>query len=536
MNSVPQALLVADTDETQAYVFESNKLPEIRGASNRLERLNERIGKLTAEVPHSDLIYAAGGSLLAQVPVAAAPQLVQQIERLYPQETGVATISADWRVIPSTYKRFGDLVRWAGHWLRRRKESKEPPPFYEALPQQTRCRSCQKRPADTTYLNDLTDWPICSICFAKRKTGDVWFSCFEGHLLRDKPLYQAYFQNAPSVDMPYTVDEIGQASLARPGYIALLYLDGDRVGQMLEKVGNKEDYRQLSEAIGEATRQAVFTTLARNLRPTKVRGSELRQESRQTPGAGEDIFIYPFEIITIGGDDLLLIVPAHLAIPVAIEIGEGFHQEMRQRGAAAGKAEWDDIAMSAGVIMADDHTPVQMLVKLAKELLQEAKKLGARAGAIDFHVLKSADMLDDRLDKVREQYPYTLKHRTKEGGDLSLLSRPYAYADMRRLWQGLQDVRAKGLATGQMQMLAESLLSGRAEATLFYHYQLKRHGGSGWTRQGYDALDGLLKEIAGLDDRNPYPWQAVRQGEVRFRTPLWDMAELYEFIERRDHG
>lgn len=533
MNSVSQALLAADTDETQAYVFESNKLPEIRGASRQLDLLNERIGQMVQACP-GDLIYAGGGSLLAEVPAAAAAQLVQQIERLYPQETGVATISADWRILPPSWTCFGDLVRWAGHWLRRRKESKAPPPFYETLPHQTRCRSCQKRPAETHYSVQLPDWPICHICFAKRETGGIWFSRFEGHLRRQPSLYQDYFHNAPHTnmpDMPHTVDEIGQACRARPGYMAVLYLDGDRVGQLLEKIQDKADYRQLSRDIDEATWQSVFTALAKHLRPAVVRGSDLRQEASRVSGAGEDVLIYPFEIITIGGDDLLLIVPADKAIPIALEIGQGFQSEMGKRGAAANKVEWGELTMSAGVILADDHTPVQMLVKLAKELLQEAKRSDHKEGSLDFHILKSADMLDDRVEKVREQYPYTLKYKIRGGWDLSLLSRPYSYPDMDRLWRGLHQIRGGGVATGQMQMLAESLLLGRAEATLFYHYQLKRHGGFSGSSLGYQALDQLLKTITGLDDRHPYPWQEWREGNVRYRTPLWDMAELYEFVD-----
>ncbi len=37
----PIVVFSADTDRTQAYVFESNKLPEIRGASRQLSELND---------------------------------------------------------------------------------------------------------------------------------------------------------------------------------------------------------------------------------------------------------------------------------------------------------------------------------------------------------------------------------------------------------------------------------------------------------------------------------------------------------------
>lgn len=47
MNGEPQrALLSADTDRTQDFVFESARLPEIRGASRQLDDLNAEIAEL----------------------------------------------------------------------------------------------------------------------------------------------------------------------------------------------------------------------------------------------------------------------------------------------------------------------------------------------------------------------------------------------------------------------------------------------------------------------------------------------------------
>ncbi len=142
-NGTRWALLTADTDRTQDYVFESAKLPEVRGASRQLDDLNAKIAEMVKS-KNGEVILADGGGLLAWVKPDVADDLVLQIEAAYPQKTTVATITADWREVatqmreqkgsPVSETSFGSLVRWAGTWLRRKKESRKSVPFVEALP------------------------------------------------------------------------------------------------------------------------------------------------------------------------------------------------------------------------------------------------------------------------------------------------------------------------------------------------------------------------------------------------------------------
>jgi hypothetical protein len=111
------ALLSADTDRTQSYVFQSSRLPEIRGASMQLDTLNHKgirelledtyhlitndiIPDETKNKPRGCVIYAGGGSLLAIVPPQIADDIVKDIEKLYPEQTGSATITAVSSPVP----------------------------------------------------------------------------------------------------------------------------------------------------------------------------------------------------------------------------------------------------------------------------------------------------------------------------------------------------------------------------------------------------------------------------------------------------
>jgi CRISPR-associated protein Cmr2 len=94
----PVTLLSADVDRVQDYVFESTRLPEIRGASMLVDEINRRepstwrppvktVGDLfQAEgLPPEAIIYSGGGSLLALLPdLPTAERIKSGIERLLP--------------------------------------------------------------------------------------------------------------------------------------------------------------------------------------------------------------------------------------------------------------------------------------------------------------------------------------------------------------------------------------------------------------------------------------------------------------------
>jgi len=552
------ALLAADTDRTQDYVFESVKLPEVRGASRQLDDKNEQIKELVGNRFHPDcVVYAGGGSLLALVPHLPADldDLRSLIEAKYPAEIGAATITVDWRPVTAEMVRqgypdggFGGLARWAGGWLRRRKEDKPPGPFYEVLSHAVRCRSCQIRPASPHV--SFEDWPLCEVCDSKRayEGRNAWFRRFQQFLdkhpeLRDERYYKGYdpFPRFPSPGeeekspprwLPQDLSELGQASRARKGYVGFIHLDGDGLGDLFYAFDTAKEYHDFSTRIEEAMKQAVMSALVTHLHPARVQASEARVQVREGPSPGEWVWIHPFEIITIGGDDVWLIVPGDKALPVAAAIAKNFRAAGLERPDNQGLC-----TLSGGVVIADDHNPVRVLRDLAKELAREAKRARKDAkaddgiGYIDFHVFKSADMLDRTLSRLRERYPYTLPAGAK---DLRLLARPYPADVLTALWDKLVELRTHGFPTSQMHLLAESLLRGRHESSLFYEYQRARD-----TKGHFDLLDAALAVAQKVDENHPIPWQKLDDDRYSYQTALWDIAELYDFVsitKERTHG
>lgn len=523
------SLLLADTDATQAYVFESNKLPEIRGASRILDELNRETARALIEDAGGVLIFAGGGSLMARVPQDRAAGLIHDIEQLYIQSTTVASISVDARPLPANFTQYNfgrEIVPWGMRWLRRRKESKAPPPFIESLPFQARCPSCQLRPANAVGEFRL---PLCTVCTSKWKTGGKqsggarWYELFN-QWLRENGQEEAYYISHPSadVDIPFSLSEIGGKSETRSGSIGFIYLDGDRIGDLLAQMQTEEAYQNLSKNLTDKMQAVVFEALAAELKPRAVEASELRSQM----GAGQtNVTIYPFEIIVIGGDDVLLITPADEALTIARRIGQAFGVKMTEVVQSLPQSETRAVTMSGGVVLANASTPVRLLRELADQLKKEAKKKG---GALDFQVLKSVDMVGSAISEIRSAPPYTLPEAGTQQRALRLLARPYAYADLEKLLQGVSDLKAAGFATSQMNLLAESLLRGRREATLFYLYQRARHKDQ--EKMAYGALEKLLGELQKPTAHDPLPWQALDDPDFSHQTALWDIAELYELV------
>ena len=154
------------------------------------------------------------------------------------------------------------------------------------------------------------------------------------------------------------------------GFIAFIYADGNNMGGYLEKIQSSAQYRQFSERVFVAMQKAAFKALA-NLKPIRIRDDNER-------------YIFPFEIISIGGDDLILIVPGDKAPKIAHEIGINFdaafmsravyemaecpdkaQRYQRQEWTNASNGQLPKFSMSLGFVVANEHTPIAFMEDLA---------------------------------------------------------------------------------------------------------------------------------------------------------------------------
>jgi len=580
-HNAPVAILSADTDKVQDYVFESARLPEIRGGSMLLQGLNEEVAGLVKQAVDPDcVIYAGGGSLLAVVPDDAdlLAELKLKIEASYPQRTGVATTTcitysttagelrdgygmatleavnalrqahpADWARIAVGYevhgqdgkppgevskedfkahRGFGQIVKLAGVELRRRKDSRLLAPFYEALPHAQRCHSCGKRPAARMYRLHEEPWPLCPPCALKIETRYAdrshWLDEYLAFLARHPDLESAYYDEygPDEVKIANDLGEIGQACASRSGYVGFIYADGDSVGRLLETRRTIAEFRRVSQTLKEVTENVVYQALAELVQPAEVKREQGKRKR-------EDVVVHPFEIITIGGDDVLLIVPGDVALPLATHICELFGKGMAGFQLPDGRA----VAMSAGVVIAESHNPVRALRDVAGQLLKRGAKRRAhdeRTAALDFLVLKSQSMLRRDIGDLRATYPIKLPGEGARGA-LRLTGAPYTLAEMKTLLLLLRRMRLAGFPTNQLQQLVETLHEGRQRGSLFFLYQQARLH----ERETGAILRALAKAWHFDEKKDPIPWNRTEgdpDADVAYISILPDLAELYDFV------
>ncbi len=550
-----RALLAVDTDRVQDYVYESARLPEVRGASALLDWLGEAVRHLLERRPGSvldtltdsdgnrlsldprehvtdlltgayvpepvrdrtravlgnlqallstagdiDVVFSAGGSLLAVVPYAQADAIGECLTRLYRDVTLVA--SATYAFVPYDDSQFQHCFRVLGRELRRKKD-REPqtvPAMYLPGARETRCSSCDLRVSIGQYVREWIPGdrsrPICAACRIKIQARNL-----PGMAAKLRDTAAAMGKDWADI-YPFAQDleEIGRrcapagASEGRD-YIAAIYMDGDGMGSRVEaEATSAGKLRQFSQNLGEAMGSAVLGTLVSLLPPQPRK--------------------WPFQVVYIGGDDLFLLVPADVALDVARGIADRF-------GGAI-----PSLTVSGGVVMCHPHYPIYFLHRMAKALCSSAKRSGGCR--VDFEILRSGAVANTDPAELRDRITAVAGGGTDRVERRSLTMRPYTWSDLDRLLDVYRDLRSADYPKGQLISMASEALKSRLEGSSLYVYQVARA-----QREERAALTRVSSELSASA---PPPWR-VRdlgaRGDVRrldYSTMLGDLVEMYGVV------
>jgi len=268
--------------------------------------------------------------------------------------------------------------------------------------------------------------------------------------------------------------------------MGVIYADGNNLGDWFQEADTFEEYRERSQSVIDAVHKAIEHALRKHC------------VSRS----------HTFEVILVGGDDVLLIVPASDALPVAHAICQSFEDEMGD----------GQRTMSAGVVIADHHTPVYFLRRLAKDLLKNAKQ-DARGSTIDFLVLKGQGTRS--AEQARE--------RTTLGPETLILNHgPYTLDDLQQLIDHVRLGKQSGFSRSQLHALRASLQQGRQASALTFLYQQARAGDKA------AAFLGTFAETWSDEAHETPPWREariLRGGAREYRTPWADLVDVWDFVE-----
>ena len=640
-------LVYGGATKIKQYVFESAKLPEIRGASAFLDRINlvdlpAFFGKGTRSITVSQwlkehypdlfdalipelIIYSTGGNILSFCPAEFIDELANAIEKRYTHET----LSANSCAVGDSFKllefRFGLLkepinqtfwlnqyrqnannpiieasfgtldsqnetelqknfknrksfnqltTKLASMFNRRRsgnKTQKRPnrryPPMFETHPYLIRDGSDRRssiaqigKHSNQLHFSESSIRKHIIGQIAKREVSQnslppwfnqlklqwqprgitikSWVAKFEEYL--NKPENQAlnrqYYGEHQAVEEAISLKELGNVA---NGFVAYLYADGNNMGGYIQTITTPEKYIQFSQDIFIATEESVYQALATHLHPHRLKN--LNDPDNQNRNGKT---IHPFEILTIGGDDVMLIVPANKALEIAQTLGEAFEQGLaktdryplptpqsptfmhRYQGSTASPNQ-SCLSLSTGVLITAENTPVYYAENLTNQLLKSAKKKAKNlkdyhGGTVDFLALKSVTMISSNIEAFRQQ---ALK-KVVGNNELKFYAAPYILPELNGLIETIKALKKANFPKSQLYQIRSFLAQGKRIAILNYRYFRTRlnSGNRGDLEKEFEQAWCEAKTNSG----NIAPWIC---NDGVYETIWPEMVDLYEFID-----
>ena len=407
----------------------------------------------------------------------------------------------------------------------------------------------EKLPEWYTHLN--LDW----------KPGYVqsWVNQFEEFVHKSPNRYYQTVPKSTKIVEAQRTEEIGNHS---DGFIAFIYADGNNMGGYIQKIQTPQEYAEFSQDIFEATKKSVFLALREHLNPYQLQNLT-NPDSKHRDGT----WIHPFEIIAIGGDDVMLIVPANQALAIAQTIGEEFEKILLANNKTTYQITENDIlsksvtchryqnphnppqpsqcqlSMSTGVLITSYNTPIYYAEKLVNQLLKSAKKKAKdlkggenyryHGGTIDILTLKSVTMISSNIQEFRDSGLTKAKGNHK----LKLYSAPYTLYEVGGLIETIAALKESEFPRSQLYQIRSFLEQGKRTAMLNYLYFRSRLK---------PDQQRLLKEKfdnawcqAKTNNGNIVPWMYYEKDgkgnetglpEKGYETIWREMVDLYPFI------
>ena len=551
---VGRTLVALDTDHIKQYVFATDRLKDIRGASSILDRLNRRVMEDEANRLFHDkakVVYTNGGSglFLIEGDEQAAEAFGRSVQKEYSRETeGGASISFAVQKLPDdinpwTDEKIRDYLKLLNHRLI---QNKETPPHITTLathPLMRPCDSCGIQYAeDKDEIDDADpadrDKRHCSVCLKKRKEDNRVKRGIK-HLIEENIEPDSYIwreiirqlrllnYNLPDdTKRPSDFNELRGHSGGKD-YLALIYADGNGMGKTISACSDLNAREQVAKRIDEAVYQALSAAIAKHM-PVVPAGGE-----RKSP-------MFPFDILLIGGDDIVIVTPAAYAMDVALTIAKQFYDRTKY---VEDGTEMHH-TLSVGIVLAPIKYPFGLLQDLAESTLKFAKQEGARqpresaygATRINFLVVAGSTSHDFKTVYAMLHNKHVSGQKDKAAFYATL--RPYTVEDLEALLDAIRAGKQRSLGRTKLHQVREAVLKmnlttsvGDFLAVLRNWRQKQREfvTGSVYTLAGrYQQQYSSLDNPGSLFPRVTYPWFVDKSGA--YLTPLLDFVELYDFV------
>lgn len=573
-----RALVALDTDHIKEYVFRTDRLKEIRGASSLLDYLNRHIMESIAKEFKAQCIYANGGSGLFLISGEGAKKQAEafgkKVQLAYCEQSGgTSSITYATQPLPNNISE-DELMDYP---LKqellllqyRLQQAKNNPPSEIALPSHPFMRPCDAcgieyaqyqgtklGPQEENVIKKSEDDEeekdddgedeedqhrfYCESCRNKYRQDKKVRGTIKQALLsvrrkksvsvRDGYLWDRVISLLQQEGYEFPLGKLPRrpkdfnAFRGFPGskdYLALIYADGNGMGKALMEQDTLRKRKQFANNLDDSVFQAMAIAISRHLKIQNTSGEKN---------------LFPFDILLVGGDDIVMVTPAANAADVALTIAQEFESLTKAKD-PQGKG----YTLSVSVVLAPTKYPFGLLRDLAERALKFAKKyIPLGESGINFVIVTGNT--SQGFDKV---YQSLSKTRTKDDPDdtpeFYATLRPYNAKQFNLLLNAIRQGHRLGIGRTKLHQLREAILKKNLTTSVNDALAIVRN----WQKDQYEYIVKHVYTLAGLhqeqarDTDNPstwfprvtFPWFAsVTDGKNVYRTTLLDFIELYDFV------
>lgn len=376
------------------YFLENNKIKDIRGASAILDYLNTEatLEYLDKDYIRECAIYCGGGNVLIISPKGEGDKICRELELLYTEISLTAKNAFEY--ITCTVDEIASDYNGVQEKLNNKLEERKKLKLYEINPDNEIneikirgkefkfegqkiqksgqvCQLCGVRDSKYNIYSPDGEIDVCPSCLRKNTIG------------RSKAIFYDEFEKSQNTKIKrrYEIDSINDIGDSR-GYVAVIYADGNNLGNVVKNIKTPFQHMYFSRKLEHTTKHCVYSSIY-----------EVMKENSA------------FEAICLGGDDLLIVVPADISLNIANKIIDKFD-----------KAFDYNITISAGVCIAKSTTPIQNMFSISQHCLKNAKKhekrIKEKSGTIDVVIMEGNQNIDFEK-RASSLFPMTNKEADK---------------------------------------------------------------------------------------------------------------------------
>lgn len=358
----------------QSYIFETNKLKEIIGASEIVEKVckSEFEAHFQHFLPNATILLQAAGNIRCVFSIAdgeldtfkeAYASFSMQITLNYPELKfcqAIHTLEAAKEITQAAIKALNKELT----------TKKQQPVYYPRLAcmgvaRNQRTRKIQSYPNSTETQKELD---LATKVKHQHKDGQLLLEKLKG--------IRANF--------PIDLEEIA----SEQSYIALVHIDTNGLGKFIEKLIESADSAAL-QAFSNAVETATINALETAIKTTFPKVLEAAAEAPKIP----------FRPVIIGGDDITIIIKSEYALDFTKVFISTFEENAKGIKATKGKG----LTASAGIAFTKQKFPLHYTADLVEDLCKDAKDGSDRAySAVRIHRVRNTYASDYDRIKVSE--------------------------------------------------------------------------------------------------------------------------------------